>query len=459
MLKKKKDFELRTTQIIGLGFLIMIFIGSLLLALPIASASGKATPYMDALFTATTSSCVTGLVTVVTGQHWSFFGQLIILIMIQLGGLGVVSFTTLLLIFSGKRIQLKQRLLIQEAYGFDTLTGLVKMVKKMVKGALIVEGIGALFYMIIFIPRYGILKGVWNSVFMAVSAFCNAGMDLMGPDSLMGYVEHPLMNIVTMALIILGGIGFIVWWDVIDMVKRIRHEKMGFQMAWKRMSLHSKLVLSVTGILILGGTVLFFVLEYNNPQTLGSLSLGGKIWASLFQSVTLRTAGFASINQAGLTTASALTGCVFMFIGGSPGGTAGGVKTTTMALLVFAVLSMIRGKTDVELGRRRIDMTNIMKGLCVALLQVAFLMISTFALCCQETQASLMEIMYEVFSALGTVGLTMGITENLTFLGKIVIVLSMYFGRLGPITVAMILNKPENKKLLHRKFPEGKIYV
>lgn len=459
MLKKKKDFELRTTQIIGLGFLIMIFIGSLLLALPIASASGKATPYMDALFTATTSSCVTGLVTVVTGQHWSFFGQLIILIMIQLGGLGVVSFTTLLLIFSGKRIQLKQRLLIQEAYGFDTLTGLVKMVKKMVKGALIVEGIGSLFYMIIFIPRYGILKGVWNSVFMAVSAFCNAGMDLMGPDSLMGYVEHPLMNIVTMALIILGGIGFIVWWDVIDMVKRIRHEKMGFQMAWKRMSLHSKLVLSVTGILILGGTVLFFVLEYNNPQTLGSLSLGGKIWASLFQSVTLRTAGFASINQAGLTTASALTGCVFMFIGGSPGGTAGGVKTTTMALLVFAVLSMIRDKTDVELGRRRIDMTNIMKGLCVALLQVAFLMISTFALCCQETEASLMEIMYEVFSALGTVGLTMGITENLTFLGKIVIVLSMYFGRLGPITVAMILNKPENKKLLHRKFPEGKIYV
>lgn len=459
MTKRKNSFELSTTQIIGLGFLIMIFIGSILLSLPMASASGEATPYIDALFTATTSSCVTGLVTVVTGQHWSLFGQVVILIMIQLGGLGVVSFTTLLLIFSGQRIQLKQRLLIQEAYGFDTLTGLVKMVKKMVKGALIVEGIGALLYMIIYIPRYGILKGIWTSIFMSVSAFCNAGMDLMGADSLMGYVDHPLMNMVTMTLIILGGIGFIVWWDVIEMFKRMRHEKFKLKMAWHQMSLHSKLVLAVTSGLILGGAVVFFVLEYNNPLTMGNLSLGGKVWASLFHSVTLRTAGFASINQAGLTTASALLSCAMMFIGGSPGGTAGGVKTATVALLAFAVISIIRGKQDVELGRRRISMENVTKGLCVILLQIVFLMISTFALCCQEPDISLMAIMYETFSALGTVGLTMGITEGLTIAGKLVIILSMYFGRLGPITIAMIMNKQENKKILHRQFPEGKIYV
>ncbi|MBQ2287541.1 MAG: potassium transporter KtrB [Lachnospiraceae bacterium] len=459
MAEREKSFELRTTQIIGLGFLIMIFIGSILLSLPIASASGEATPYIDALFTATTSSCVTGLVTVVTGQHWSFFGQVIILIMIQLGGLGVVSFTTLLLIFSRKRIQLKQRLLIQEAYGFDTLTGLVKMVKKMVKGALVVEGAGAVLYMIEFIPRYGAAKGIWVSVFTSVSAFCNAGMDLLGTDSMMGYVDHPLMNMVTMTLIVLGGIGFIVWWDVIEMFKRMRREKMDIKMAWHRMSLHSKLVLAVTGGLIFGGAVIFFVLEYNNPLTMGNLSLGGKVWASLFHSVTLRTAGFASINQAGLTTASALLSCAMMFIGGSPGGTAGGVKTATVALLAFAVISIIRGKQDVELGRRRISMENVTKGLCVILLQIVFLMISTFALCCQEPDISLMAIMYETFSALGTVGLTMGITEGLTIAGKLVIILSMYFGRLGPITIAMIMNKQENKKILHRQFPEGKIYV
>ena len=208
MKSKKKSFELKTTQIIGLGFVILILAGSILLSLPIASAHGTATPYIDALFTATTSSCVTGLVTVVTGEHWSLFGQVVILLMIQMGGLGVVSFTTLLLMIAGKRIQLKQRMLIQEAYGFDTLTGMVRMVRKMICGTLVVEGIGALLYMVVYIPRYGMAKGIWISVFTAVSAFCNAGMDLMGANSMMPYVTHPLMNLVTMGLIIIGGLGF-----------------------------------------------------------------------------------------------------------------------------------------------------------------------------------------------------------------------------------------------------------
>ena len=459
MAKKEKSFELHTTQIIALGFVIMILIGSFLLSLPMAAADRVVTPYIDALFTATTSSCVTGLVTVTTGEHWSLFGQAVILIMIQLGGLGVVSFTTLLLIMADKRINLKQRLLIQEAYGFDTLTGLVRMVKKMLKGTIIVEGIGALFYMLIYIPRYGVMKGAWVSVFTAVSAFCNAGMDLMGADSMMGYVDHPLMNMITMALIVIGGIGFIVWWDVIEMFKRIRNEKMSVKMSWRYMSLHSKVVLTVTAFLIIGGAAVFFMLEYNNPLTMGNLSLGGKLWASLFQSVTLRTAGFASIDQSGLRTASVLLGCVFMFIGGSPGGTAGGVKTATVALLAFAVMSMIAGKEDVELGRRRISRGNVMKGLSVVLLQVFFLMISTFAMCCLETEHSLTVIMYETFSALGTVGLTMGLTESLSLAGKIVIIASMYFGRLGPITMAMMLNSNTKKQKGHIKFPDGKIYV
>lgn len=459
MENKKRSYELKTVQVIGLGFLILIFIGSILLSLPIASADGSWTPYIDALFTATSSSCVTGLVTVVTAHHWSFFGQLVILIMIQMGGLGVVSFTTLLLIIAGKRIKMKERILIQEAYGYDTLTGLVRMVKKMIKGSLIVEGIGALLYTIVYIPRYGFLKGIWVSVFTSVSAFCNAGMDLIGADSMMGYVDHPLMNLVTMGLIIVGGLGFIVWWDIIAMFRRVHKEKMSLRMSWRRMTLHSKLVITVTSTLIVVGAVLFFALEHNNPLTMGNLSLGGKIWASIFQSVTLRTAGFASIDQSELTSASVLLGCVYMFIGGSPGGTAGGVKTTTIALLAYAVLAIISGKDDVELGRRRIRISNVMKGLCVVLLQVVFLIVSAFSMCVFEPGLTISEIMYETFSALGTVGLSLGVTEGLSMAGKLVIIGSMYFGRLGPITVAMIMNVTGKNRKIRRRMPDGKILV
>ena len=282
MRKKKKGLGLQTTQIIALGFVILILTGTILLMLPISTVERPVTPAIDALFTATTSSCVTGLVTVVTGQHWSLFGQLVILMMIQLGGLGVVSFTTVLLMIAGQRIHLKQRMLIQEAYGFDTLKGMVRMVRKMLKGTLIVEGIGALLYMFVCIPRFGLLRGIWVSVFTSVSAFCNAGMDLFGDNSLMDYVGHPLINIVTMALIVIGGLGFVVWWDVLAMIRRVRREKMGIGMSVRRMSLHSKLVLTVTGCLIVGGALIIFALEHNNPGTMGHLTTGQKIWASIF---------------------------------------------------------------------------------------------------------------------------------------------------------------------------------
>lgn len=459
MREKKKSFELRTTQVIALGFVILILTGSVLLSLPFASADGRATPYIDALFTATTSSCVTGLVTVVTGQHWSLFGQAVILVMIQLGGLGVVSFTTLLLMIAGKRIQLKQRMLIQEAYGFDTLTGMVRMVRKMIWGTLIVEAVGAVLYMFVYIPRYGLAKGIWVAVFTAVSAFCNAGMDLMGADSMMAYVSHPLMNLVTMALIVIGGLGFFVWWDLLAAARRVFRQKMSLRQSVRRMSLHSKLVLCVTVALIFGGGVVFFILEHNNPATMGNLTLGGKIWASIFQSVTLRTAGFASIDQGELRTGSLLLGCVLMFIGGSPGGTAGGVKTVTVTLLACAVLAIVNGHEDVELGHRRVKMENVMKGICVILLQVFFLVISTFALCCIESDIPFIQIMYETFSALGTVGLTMGITEGLSVAGRLVLIASMYFGRLGPITMAMIMNVNGNKKKIHRRLPDGKVFI
>ncbi|WP_178552397.1 TrkH family potassium uptake protein [Frisingicoccus sp.] len=459
MRKKKKGLGLQTTQIIALGFVILILTGTILLMLPISTVERTVTPAIDALFTATTSSCVTGLVTVVTGQHWSLFGQLVILMMIQLGGLGVVSFTTVLLMIAGQRIHLKQRMLIQEAYGFDTLKGMVRMVRKMLKGTLIVEGIGALLYMFVCIPRFGLLRGIWVSVFTSVSAFCNAGMDLFGDNSLMDYVGHPLINIVTMALIVIGGLGFVVWWDVLAMIRRVRREKMGIGMSVRRMSLHSKLVLTVTGCLIVGGALIIFALEHNNPGTMGHLTTGQKIWASIFQSVTLRTAGFASINQGALRTGSVLLGCVFMFIGGSPGGTAGGVKTVTVTLLAVAVISMVQSREDVEMGRRRIPMDTVLKGACIILIQAMFLLISIFALSCIESDMYLIDIMYEVFSALGTVGLTRGVTPAFSLAGKLVLIASMYFGRLGPITMALVMNVKAGKKKIHRQLPEGKIFV
>ncbi len=455
---KKKGIHLKTTQIIALGFFIMITVGGFLLTLPISSVSGEPTPWVDALFTATTSSCVTGLVTVVTADHWSYFGQAVILFMIQFGGLGVVSFTTFLLMFVGKRISIKQRLLIQEAYGLDSMTGVVRMVIRMVKGTLIVEGIGAVLYMLVFVPDYG-LKGIWMSVFTSISAFCNAGIDLIGPQSLAPYVSNPLINLVTMLLIVIGGIGFLVWWDIVAMAKKIQKKHIGLRQGIRELALHTKVVLIFTALLIFGGALLVFCFEYTNPKTLGPLGLGSKIWASLLQSVTWRTAGFFTIDQGALHNSTLLIGVIWMFIGGSPGGTAGGVKTMTIAMLVLAVVSMLKGRDDVEIGNRRIPYRDVIKGISVIIMQMVIWLTSTLLMCVVESQFSFMQIWYEVTSALGTVGLTMGITPLLSTLGKYIIILTMYFGRLGPITLAMALKVPSRQKQFRRKLPEGKIAI
>ena len=456
--KNKKGIHLKTTQIIALGFLAMIIVGAILLTLPAASVSGESTPFVDALFTATSASCVTGLVTVTTAEHWSYFGQAVILFMIQFGGLGVVSFTTFLLIFLGKRINIKQRLLIQEAYSFDTMTGLVRMVIKMMKGTLIVEGVGAVLYMLVFIPDYG-LKGIWMSIFTSISAFCNAGLDLIGGQSLTPYVGNPVINMVTMALIVIGGIGFLVWWDIIGLVKKLRARAMGFKQAVRELSLHTKVVLIFTIGLIVIGAVLVFCIEYTNPKTLGPLGLGSKIWASFFQSVTLRTAGFLTIDQGVLRNGTLLMGILWMFIGGSPGGTAGGVKTMTIALLVVAVVSMLKGREDVEIGGRRISYQLVTKGISVIIIQLGLWIVSTFLVCAVESNFSFIQILYETTSALGTVGLTMGITPSLSVIGKILIALTMYLGRIGPITLAMAFNMANRRKKFHRRMPEGKVIV
>ncbi len=454
---RKNRTGLTTTQIIAFGFLAGILIGTFLLMLPVASADGSWTPMVDAGFTATTSICVTGLVTVNTMEHWSFFGQAVILLLIQFGGLGVVTFTTTVLLLLRKRITLKERLLIQDAYNLDTLRGLVKLTIQILKGTLFIEGIGACLYMFQFIPEFGVPYGIWASVFNAVSAMCNAGMDIVGEYSLMPYQTSVLINFTTMALIIMGGIGFPVWWDVLRVIKEKRKRRYTVRKMLSKLGLHSKIVISVTAILIFGGALVIFLLEYTNPNTIGSMNLWQKGMASLFQSVTTRTAGFLTVPQEALRDTTSFICILLMFVGGSPSGTAGGVKTTTVAMMVLAVISVIKGREDTEGFHRKISSNLVKKGMAVVLISLAVLVTSVICLSLAES-GNFLEIFYECTSALATVGLSKGMTPNLSNAGKLILIVTMYIGRIGPITMALFFNR-SRKKGQHRSLPEGSILV
>lgn len=449
-----KRRELTTTQIIAFGFLGAIIAGALLLMLPVSSKEGIWTNPVDALFTATTAVCVTGLTTVSTAGHWSIFGQVVILILIQLGGLGIVTFTTLLLLVAAKRVTLKERLLIRDAYNLDSLNGLVKLTKRIIKGTLIVEGIGALLYMPVFVRdkgRYGIFAAIFNSI----SAFCNAGMDLLGDSSLSMYRDNVIVNMTTMLLIIIGGIGFYVWWDIIKVAGKKRNNRK--IKVWRSFELHTKLVLSVTLLLIVGGAILIFLLEYSNKSTMGELNIFQKLQASLFQSVTTRTAGFYTIPQENFTDASAFVSLLLMFVGGSPAGTAGGVKTVTIAIVFLTVVSIIKNREETEVFGRSISSSNVKKGIAVIFISFGMLIISMSALSFAQG-GDFLDTLFEVTSAIATVGLTRGMTGELNDIGKIIIIVTMYIGRIGPISLALFFNAGAGKEL-NRRYPKGKILV
>jgi len=429
-----KKFKFTTTQIILLSFLLVIFIGSVLLALPISSANGTAVPYIDALFTATTSTCVTGLVTLPTFSTWSVFGQIVILILIQVGGLGVITIMTGLMLLLNRKLGIGDRLLIQDAFNLNTMSGLAKFVKNVLFGTLIIEGTGAVLYMLVFIPEFG-ARGIWISVFNSVSAFCNAGIDIIAENSLCNYATNPLINIVTSALIILGGLGYIVWWDVIRVIKSRSPKN---RKIFRHLTLHSKIAITVTAGLILVGAILIFIFEYANPLTMGEMSLFNKIQVSFFQSVTTRTAGFASVPQENLTNASAAISIILMLIGGSPVGTAGGMKTVTVAVLVCSALATIRNKNSAALFGRRISEGSVKKAVAVAVTFLTICAVSTVLLMAAST-ASAMDAVYETVSATATVGLSRNLTATLNTFGKLIIIVTMYFGRVGPISLAVAL--------------------
>lgn len=442
-----KFYKFQPVQILALGFAAVILIGSILLSLPIASRDGNPTDYIDALFTATSAVCVTGLVTVDTGTHYSLFGQIVIMLLIQIGGIGFMTFATLIALILGKKISLRERLIMQEAYNTFNIQGVVKLALYVIGITFSIELLGAVALSTQFIPKYGLLKGLYFGLFHAVSSFCNAGFDLIGNfQSLTPYVENTVVNLTVCALIIVGGIGFAVLTEVINYRKT------------RKLSLHAKVVLSATAFLIIIGTVLFLVLEYNNPKTLGQLSIKGKLLASLFASVTPRTAGFNTISTADMTTAGKFLTIILMFIGASPGSTGGGIKTSTAFLLFMTVVAVVQGKKDTDIYEKRINKSYVYRALGITMISFIIVIAVTMILSIVQN-GEFIEFLYEATSAFATVGLTLGLTTRLTLIGKIIIIITMYIGRVGPLTITMAIAHKQHTTTNLIKYPEDKILI
>ncbi len=444
---KKGHVKLAKMQFIALGFLCIITIGTLLLMLPISSRTGEFTGFWDALFTATSATCVTGLVTVDTYTHWNLFGQLIIILMIQIGGLGFMTVSVLFSLVLGRKMGLKERGLLQESVNALQIGGIVQLMRKILLGTLLVEGTGAFLLSLRFCGELGLLKGIYYGVFHSVSAFCNAGFDLMGYQgefsSLVNYSGDWLVNLTIVGLVVTGGIGFIVWDDV---------TKHGIH--FKKYRVHSKLVLITTAVLLAGGTFLFYLFEMNNLAK--DMGPGETFLTCLFDAMTPRTAGFNTTDIAQLSDASKMLSVILMFIGGSPGSTAGGVKTTTVVVLLLYMRANLRRTRGVDIFKRRIDEDAIKRASSIACTNM-ILALSATLLICGVQGIDLRDVLLETFSAISTVGMSTGITRQLVTVSKFAIIILMYCGRVG--SLSMILSFTERKKISPVEFPEEKILI
>lgn len=437
-------WRLTPYQVLVLGFASIILLGAFLLMTPLASSTGTSTPFIDALFTATSAVCVTGLIVVDTGTHWSLFGQLVIIGLIQAGGLGIMAMATLFALLMRRKIQLRERLIMQEALNQLTMEGVVRLMLYVIKATLLIEFIGGTILAIRWYSDFG-LKGIYFGYWHAISSFCNAGFDLLGDfQSLTGYVDDIVVNLTVSGLIILGGIGFTVIADIWD--KR----------RFDKFSLHTKLVLFTTATLILLGTVVILILEYNNPATLGDLSWQGKLLASYFQSVTPRTAGYNTLDYGQMQSATVFFTIILMFIGAAPTSTGGGVKVSTAGVLFMAIWSQIRGKDDAELFHRRITSSTISRAYSVVFIAAILVIFVTMMISLTE-QKPFLNLLFEVVSAFGTVGLTTGITPSLTPVGKMWLILTMFAGRVGPVTLALAIAMRSRKGNV--QLPAGRIII
>lgn len=447
-LKKIQD-KITYVRIIAVGYLVVILVGTVLLMLPVSTREGEKTGFLTALFTATSSTCVTGLVVEDTAAHWTAFGHTVIILMIQIGGLGFMTMGVLLAVLLRRRVSLRTRGILQESMNYMQMGGLIRLVKITFKGTILFEGVGAVLLAIRLIPVFGLTKGIFYGIFHSVSAFCNAGFDLMGTYSgkYSSFVEFHgdiLINLVLMALIVLGGIGFFVWSDI---------KKNGCH--WKKYMLHTKITIFTTVFLLVAGTVLYLLFEKDN--LLAQMSGKDKFLAAAFSSVTARTAGFNTIDTGGLTSASKLLTMFLMFIGGSPGSTAGGIKTVTALVLVAYVWSNLRDSKGVNMFRRRLEDDVIRKASNVVVISLLLAVVSVISICFMQPQLPVEDVMFEVFSAIGTVGMSTGLTRDLSTASRIVVILLMYCGRIGSMSFA--LSFTERKKVAPVQFPVEKIMI
>jgi trk system potassium uptake protein TrkH len=441
--KKGRLVQLHPAQILVIGFASLILVGALLLMLPISAEPGKNLNFINALFESTSAVCVTGLTVVDTGSTFTLFGQIVLLVLIQFGGWGIMTVAIFMFIILGKKIGLKERLLLQDALNVFTLSGVVKLVLRIMGITLVIECIGAAILAIRWSFEMSWNKAIYYGIFHSISAFNNAGFGLEA-DNLSKWVGDPTVNLVITALIIIGGIGFSVIFDV--------WRKKSF----RKLSLHSKVALLMTLILIIFGTFIIFISEYHNAKTIGHFNLGNKLWASYFQSVTTRTAGFNTIDIGKMTQSSQVFMMVLMFIGASPGGTGGGIKTTTFSILLLTFWSVLTNRENVNIFKRRIPWGLVNRSLSIVVTAMIFLFTIFFLLTYTE-HIEMRRLLFETISAFGTVGLSTGITSSLSPTGRVLITIMMFIGRLGPLTMAYALMS--NRKEARVKYSEEKILI
>ncbi len=450
MRRRKKISPIR---MVALGFLALILLGTLLLSLPAATRAPGSAPFFTALFTAVSATSVTGLVLHDTLTYWSVFGQVVILALFQVGGLGIMTVVAILSFLLHRTIGLRERLLMVHSLNLNDLTGVVRMVRHVLFVTLVMEAVGTVILSFRFVGEFGFWGGLYRSVFHAMSAFCNAGFDLMGPGrSLTGYTNDPLVCLTLLVLMILGCIGFFVWEDI---YRNIRLRRQGIR---NKLHLHTKLVLMITGLLAFGGAAVFLLSEYENPATIGTLPLGGKVMASLFQSVTCSTAGYVTLDQTALTAPSKLVSTILMFVGGSPGSMAGGIKTITLGVLVLSAVSLMRGRTQVVAFGRGISEKQVFASLSIVMVAFLSVFISLGAMAILEPDRPFFPLVYEAVAAMSTGGVSMGITGTLTVGSQMILMLLMYFGRVGMLTlgIAILLRRSGHSRM---KFPETKLII
>lgn len=451
--KKKKGFFDNPTRVIVSSFALLILIGTVLLMLPISSKSGQFTGLVDAMFTATSATCVTGLIVFDTYQYWNLFGQVVILALIQLGGLGLVTLTTFFNIAIGKKLGFKRLQLAQESVNSANVVDARRLIKTIMALTFAFELAGALFLCATFVPEFGAARGIYISVFLAISAYCNAGFDVLGHEtpfaSLTEYASDPMVLLPIAFLIICGGLGFLVWQNLFSYRKT------------KRLLLHTKIVLVITAVLIIAGMLLFLLLEWNNKQTLGEMNVGDKMLNSFFQSVTARTAGYNSVDIAGCKGITKLLMIILMFIGAAPGSTGGGIKVTTFVVLLMTIFCVTRGDEETSLRGRRISKAVVYKALAVTGIAGAAVALSAciiYFTADNEGIISGIDALFESVSAFATVGLTTGVTGVANALGHVALILTMFLGRVGPVSLALSLAMRTSKNK-HQVMPEGKILV